>query len=136
MSKSINKVILIGHLGQKPETKYTTKGTAYTRFSIATNSAYKDADNKTVEKTDWHNIIAWTKLAEICTKYLDKGSLIYCEGRLQTTSYEKNSIKSYYTDVVMEKMVMLNSKKSEDISSEPDYSSESDNIPDDEALPF
>ena len=136
MSKSINKVILIGHLGKKPEVKYTTKGTPYTRFSIATNSVYKDADNKTIEKTDWHNIIAWTKLAEVCTKYLDKGSLIYCEGRLQTTSYEKNNIKSYYTDIVMEKMVMLDSKKSEDISSEPDYSSEPDNIPDDEVLPF
>lgn len=122
MSKSINKVILIGHLGQKPEMKYTTSGVAYTQFTLATNSDYKDDKGNKVEKTEWHNLIAWQKLAEVCTKYLDKGSLIYCEGRLQTSSFEKDNVKRFFTKVVMENLVMLDSKKSTDSISTTDYS--------------
>ncbi|HPS65473.1 MAG TPA: single-stranded DNA-binding protein [Ignavibacteria bacterium] len=137
MSKSVNKVILIGHLGQKPEMKYTAKGTAYSQFSLATNSNYKDANNNNVEKTEWHTIVAWTKLAEICTKYLDKGSLIYCEGRLQTSTYEKEGTKQYFTKIVMENMTMLDSKKTGDAPATTDYSSapeESQTVSED--LPF
>jgi single-strand DNA-binding protein len=123
MSKSLNKVILIGHLGAKPELKYTPKGTAYSQFNLATNLNYKDANNNTVDKTEWHRILAWRNLAEICTKYLDKGSLIYCEGKLQTDTYEKEGTKHYSTKIVMDNLIMLDSKKTGDVPPTTDYSS-------------
>ncbi len=123
MSKSVNKVILIGRLGQKPELKYTSKGTVYSQLSLATSSNYKDANNNLVEKTEWHRIVAWAKLAEICAKYLDKGSLLYCEGRLQTDTFEKDGTKHYSTKIIMENMTMLDSKKTSDAPATTDYSS-------------
>jgi len=114
MAKGLNKVMLIGRLGKDPELKYTEKGTAYCNFSIATDESYKDENGNKVERTEWHNIIAWRKLAEICQQYLKKGSKIYCEGKLQTDSYEKDGIKRYSTKIVMTDMTMLDSKGSAD----------------------
>jgi len=112
MAKGLNKVMLIGRLGKDPELKYTEKGTAYCNFSIATDESYKDESGNKVERTEWHNIITWRKLAEICQQYLKKGSKIYCEGKLQTDSYEKDGVKRYSTKIVMTDMAMLDSKGS------------------------
>jgi single-strand DNA-binding protein len=114
MAKGLNKVMLIGHLGKDPELKYTEKGTAYCNFSIATDESYKDENGNKVDRTEWHNIVTWRKLAEICQQYLKKGSKIYCEGKLQTDSYEKDGIKRYSTKIVMTDMSMLDSKGSTD----------------------
>ena len=110
MAKVLNKVMLIGHLGKDPELKYTEKGTAYCTFSVATSESYKDDNGNRVDKTEWHNIVVWRKLAEICGQYLKKGSKIYCEGKLQTDSYEKDGVKRYSTKIVMTDMSMLDSK--------------------------
>lgn len=110
MAKGLNKVMLIGHLGKDPELKYTEKGTAYCNFSIATDESYKDENGNKVDRTEWHNIITWRKLAEICQQYLKKGSKIYCEGKLQTDSYEKDGVKRYSTKIVMTDMAMLDSR--------------------------
>ena len=114
MAKGLNKVMLIGHLGKDPELKYTEKGTAYCNFSIATDESYKDENGNKVDRTEWHNIVTWRKLAEICQQYLKKGSKIYCEGKLQTDSYEKDGIKRYSTKIVMTDMSMLDSKGASD----------------------
>jgi single-strand DNA-binding protein len=110
MAKGLNKVMLIGHLGKDPELKYTEKGTAYCNFSIATDESYKDENGNKVERTEWHNIVTWRKLAEICQQYLKKGSKIYCEGKLQTDSYEKDGVKRYSTKIVMTDMAMLDGR--------------------------
>jgi single-strand DNA-binding protein len=142
MAKGLNKVMLIGHLGKDPELKYTEKGTAYCNFSIATDESYKDENGNKVERTEWHNIITWRKLAEICQQYLKKGSKIYCEGKLQTDSYEKDGVKRYSTKIVMTDMAMLDSKGSGSTSGSSDKVSEVSSKPagnttgDDDDLPF
>ena len=110
--KSLNKVLLIGNLGKDPELSYTPSGIAVAKFSIATNERWKDNDGNLQERTEWHNIVAWRKLAEICGQYLKKGSKIYLEGKLQTRSWDdKNSgAKRYMTEIIADDMVMLDSK--------------------------
>jgi single-strand DNA-binding protein len=137
MAKGLNKVMLIGHLGRDPELKFTEKGTAYCTFSIATTESYKDENGNKIDKTEWHNIVVWRKLAEICGQYLKKGSKIYCEGKLQTDSYEKDGIKRYSTKVVMTDMSMLDSKPAADKVSEEinDKVTKGDDEKDDD-LPF
>lgn len=111
MAKDLNKVTLIGRLGQDPELKYTQSGIAVAKFSMATSMSWKDQDGNNQEKTEWHNIVVWRKLAEICAEYLKKGSKIYCEGSLKTDSWEdENKKKHYRTEVVMNDMIMLDSK--------------------------
>lgn len=110
MAKGLNKVMLIGHLGKDPELSYIPSGAAVCKFSLATNESYKGDDGNWVEKTEWHNITAWRKLAEICSQYLKKGSKVYLEGKLQTETYEKDGKKNYYTKIVASEMVMLDSK--------------------------
>jgi len=142
MAKGLNKVMLIGHLGKDPELKYTEKGTAYCNFSIATDESYKDENGNKVERTEWHNIITWRKLAEICQQYLKKGSKIYCEGKLQTDSYEKDGVKRYSTKIVMTDMAMLDNKGSGSASGSSDKVSDVASKPagsttgDDDDLPF
>lgn len=111
MSRGLNKVILIGHLGKDPELRYTPNGTAVCNFSLATTEKYKADDGNWVDKTEWHNIVAWRKLAETCSNYLKKGSKVYLEGKLTTETYEKDGgDKKYYTKVVINSMIMLDSK--------------------------
>ena len=107
MSKSLNKVQLIGNLGKDPELKYTSAGVAVATFSIATSDSWKDQEGNTQERTEWHNIVAWRKLAEICGEWLKKGKRVYIEGRLQTRSYEKDGVKKYITEIVADQMIML-----------------------------
>ncbi len=110
-SRSVNKVILIGNLGQDPELRYTSAGVAVATFSLATNETWKDQDGNAQERTQWHNLVAWRKLAEICGEYLKKGSRIYVEGRLQYRNYDdKNGVKRYVTEIVIDQMMMLDSK--------------------------
>ena len=111
MARSVNKVILVGNLGKDPELRYTSSGVAVATFSIATNESWKDPDGNLQERTQWHNIVAWRKLAEICGEYLKKGGKIYAEGRLQHRNYDdKNGVKRYVTEVVLDEMVMLDSR--------------------------
>lgn len=108
MAKSLNKVMLIGHLGKDPELRYTSNGIAVASFSIATNEAWKDQDGNLQERTEWHNIVAWRRLAEICGEYLKKGKRVYIEGKIQTRSYDdKNGVKKYMTEVVADDLIML-----------------------------
>ncbi|MBI5019826.1 MAG: single-stranded DNA-binding protein [Ignavibacteriales bacterium] len=110
--KSLNKVMLIGHLGKDPEVSYTASGVAVGKFSIATNESWKDQDGNLQERTEWHNIVVWRKLAEICGQYLKKGSKAYLEGRLQTRSWDdKNTgVKRYTTEIIADNLIMLDSK--------------------------
>ena len=109
MPKSVNKVILIGNLGKDPEIKYTSSGTQVAKFSIATNEGYKDKSGQWQERTEWHNIVAWQRLAEIVGEYVKKGSKIYVEGRLQTSSWDDKETgqKKYKTEIVANDLVLL-----------------------------
>jgi len=106
---SVNKVILVGNLGKDPELRYTPSGAAVATFSLATTSPFKDRDgNRT---TEWHNVVAWRQLAEICGKYLHKGKQVYVEGRIQTRSYDdRDGNKRYITEIIAEQMQMLGSR--------------------------
>ncbi|HXV22023.1 MAG TPA: single-stranded DNA-binding protein [Desulfuromonadales bacterium] len=105
---SVNKVILVGNLGKDPELRYTPAGAAVATFSLATSERYKDKSGEMQEKTEWHNIVAWRQLAEICGKFLHKGKQVYIEGRIQTRSYDdKDGNKRYITEIVADQMQML-----------------------------
>jgi single-strand DNA-binding protein len=106
-SRSVNKVILVGHLGRDAETKFTPGGAAVTRFSVATNRRWKDKDSgEWKEETDWSNVVLWR--SENLANYLTKGKQVYVEGRLQTRSYEdKDGKKVYATEVVAEDVILL-----------------------------
>jgi single-strand DNA-binding protein len=107
----INKVILVGNLGRDPEISYTQAGTAVARFSIATSRQWTDKQSgERREETEWHRIVAFARLAEICGEYLSKGRQVYIEGRLQTSSWEKDGITRYSTDIIAETMQMLGSR--------------------------
>jgi len=109
---TVNKVILLGRLGADPQLKYTPSGRATVSFNLATNAVWKDQEGKQQEKTDWHRVTAWGKLAEIMGEWLKKGSLVFLEGRLQTRSYEDtNGVKKYITEVVAQEMEMLGGGK-------------------------
>ena len=105
---SVNKVILIGNLGADPELRYTNTGSAVANFRIATNEQWTDKNGEKQERAEWHNIVAWGKLGEICGRYLKKGRPVYVEGRLQTRQWEDQSgNKRYTTEVVALVMQML-----------------------------
>lgn len=112
MAKSLNKVMLIGNLGRDPEVRYTPSGVAVATFTLATNESWKDQEGNTQERTEWHNIVAWRKLAEICGEWLKKGKKVYIEGRIQTRSYDdKNTgTKKYMTEIVADNLIMLDSR--------------------------
>lgn len=141
MSRSLNKVQLIGNLGKDPELKYTPSGVAVATFSIATSESWKDQDGNQQEKTEWHNIVAWRKLAEICGEYLKKGKKVYLEGKLQTRNYEKDGIKRYVTEIVADQLIMLDGgggagKGSSSSSTASESSPMQADVPKDDDLPF
>ena len=108
MARGINKVILVGNLGSDPELRYTGSGTAVCNFSLATSESYKDRDGNQVENTEWHRIVAWARLAEICGEYLKKGRQVYIEGQLQTRQWEdKDGNTKYTTEIKAREMQML-----------------------------
>lgn len=110
--KDLNKVMLIGRLGKDPELKYTQSGTAVVTFSIATGLTWKDSSGDKQEKTEWHNVKAWKGLAETCGSYLKKGSKVYVEGRLETSTWEdENKKKNYKTEIILEDLIMLDNRE-------------------------
>lgn len=113
MAKSVNKVILIGNLGKDPEVKFTPSGVPVAKFSLATNENYKDkASGEWKERTEWHNIVAWQRLAEIVGEYVKKGSKVYIEGRIQTSSWEdkQSGEKKYRTEIVANDLMLLSGR--------------------------
>lgn len=105
---SANRVILVGHVGAKPEVRYTPGGVAVSNFNLATNEVWTDNDGNRQERTDWHRVVAWRKLAELCEQFVDKGRLLYIEGKLQTRSWEdRNGVKRYTTEVIADTLTML-----------------------------
>jgi single-strand DNA-binding protein len=105
---NLNKAMIIGNLTRDPEMRTTPSGQNVTSFSIATSFTWKDASGQQQKKTEFHNIVAWRKLAEICAQYLKKGSKMYAEGRLQTTDWTgQDGVKKYRTEIVLDNMIML-----------------------------
>lgn len=141
MAKGVNKVIIIGNLGGNPETN-----SAATRLNIATSDSYKDKQTgENVERTEWHRVVLFGKLGEIAAQYLKKGSKVYIEGRLQTSSYEKNGETRYSTDIIANTLQMLDSKNSDGMKNDvpsnytprkPAATKYSDNTDDLNDLPF
>lgn len=141
MAKSVNRVTLIGNLGKDPELKYTPNNVPVATFTIATNERYKDKDGNWQDRTEWHNVVAWKRKAEIANEYLHKGSQVYLEGRLQTRSWDDKQTgeKKYRTEIVISDLVLLgcNGQHNEEQparSSNPGHT-ESDQITD-EDIPF
>ena len=111
MARGVNKVILLGNVGRDPETRYAQNGTAVTRFSIATSEIWKDrSSGEQQERTEWHNIVCFARLAEVAGEYLKKGSKVYIEGQLRTSSWEQDGQKKYRTEVNAKELQMLDSK--------------------------
>lgn len=108
---SVNKAILIGNLGKDPELKATSSGKMFCRFSLATTEKWKDNSGEQKSKTEWHQIVAWGKQAELCEKYLKKGMPLYVEGRIEYTEYTVDGVKKNATQIQLEKMSFLGSKK-------------------------
>jgi single-strand DNA-binding protein len=137
----INKVILVGRLGKDPEVRFTASGVAVANFSIATSDEWKDKDSgEKRQKTEWHRIVAWRRIGEICGEWLHKGSQVYIEGKLQTRSWEdRDGNKRYTTEIVAQKMEMLGPNKKYTNQEEPHTSSpkqeEPITVPEDD-IPF
>jgi len=112
MSKSVNKVILVGNLGKDPDIKYTPSGVPVANITVATNERYKQKNGEWQERAEWHNVVLWQRLAEITGEYLTKGSKVYIEGRLQTRSWDdkQTNQKKYVTEVVANDLVLLSSR--------------------------
>lgn len=140
----INKVILVGHLGKNPEVRHLDGGVTVASFPLATSETY-NKDGKRIEQTEWHNIVLWRGLAEVASKYLTKGKLVYIEGKLRTRSFEdREKVKKYVTEVVAENFTILGRKsdfENTPATTEPEHStpkSETDFLTDDASgdLPF
>ena len=111
MSGSVNKVILIGRLGRDPELKYTPSGAPVAKFSLATDETFKDSTGEQQRRTEWHNIVAWNKLAEICGEYLTKGKQIYIEGSIRSRQWQDQSgNKRTSYEIIASQMQMLGSR--------------------------
>jgi len=129
----VNKVILVGHLGQDPDIRYTPDGTPVAVMSVATSQTWRDKSNgEKRERTEWSRVVAWRKLAEICGEYLAKGRQVYVEGRMQTRSWEKDGQTHYTTEVIANEVQFLGSAKSnQDKRRDPtDYPEASGGYPD------
>ncbi len=108
---TLNRTTLIGRIGREPQIRYTPAGTSIAMFSLATNEAYKDKTGQLKVQTDWHRVVAWSKLAEICGQYLHKGSLVCIEGALKTRVFQdRDGQKKYITEIVATNLQMLGSK--------------------------
>jgi single-strand DNA-binding protein len=110
MARTLNRVQLIGRLGGDPEMRITTSGMAVTTFSLATDRQWQDREGNMREETDWHTVVAWDRLGQICNEHLTKGRLVFVEGRLRYRSWESNGQKFYKTEVVASDMLILDPK--------------------------
>ncbi|MAV23281.1 MAG: single-stranded DNA-binding protein [Gammaproteobacteria bacterium TMED278] len=142
MSRGVNKVILVGNLGQKPEMRYTATQSAVANLSIATTESWKDKESGEMrDKTEWHRVVYFGKLAEIVEKYLDKGSSVYIEGKLQTRKWQdKSGADRWTTEIVGNELTMLGSRPSNNAQaqteSEAPFSDESSAELTDDDIPF
>ncbi len=131
---SVNKVIIVGRLGQDPDGRFTPQGTAVSNLSIATSESWRGKDGEIQEKTEWHRAVMFGKMAETANEYMKKGSLVYVEGRLQTRSWEDNNgVKKYSTEILVDNFTMLGKKG--DTGGAPQGAPKSD-APTDDDLPF
>ena len=137
MARTLNKVLLIGRLGKNPEIRYTPDGLAIANFSVATDEGYKDKDGNYKSNTEWHRIVAFGKLAEICGEYLTKGKQVYIEGRIQTRTWnDQNGEKKYSTEIIANNLIMLDSRQ-DSISNVPSNNNVSvSNENNDDDIPF
>jgi single-strand DNA-binding protein len=135
---SVNKAILIGNLGADPELRYTPGGQAVASFRIATTERFKNKDGEQQERTEWHNIVCWGRLAEIANEYLKKGRPVYIEGSIRYHSYDdKDGIKRYRTDIVALRMQLLGSRgETEQVPAQPAEEKQPEMPADDDDLPF
>ena len=116
---SLNKVILIGNLGQDPEARFTPQGTAVTNLSVATNESWKDQNGETQDRTEWHRVVMYGRMAETASEYMKKGQMVYVEGRLHTREWEdKNQIKRRTTEINCDNFTMLG-KKADNTGTDP-----------------
>ena len=142
MANGLNKAILIGNLGREPEVRYTPSGVAVANFSIATSETWTNKEGEKETRTEWHRIVAFGRLGEICGEYLSKGKQVYIEGRIQTRDWEdREGIKRYTTEIVANQMIMLGTRETaETIRSEdapaPDYTGIQAPAQDDDDIPF
>jgi single-strand DNA-binding protein len=139
MSRGLNKVMVIGHLGRDPEMRYTPSGRPVTTFTIAVSRSWNTADGERRTETEWFNIVAWGNLAEICKQYLYKGQQIYIEGRLQTRRWEdKEGQKHTSVEVVANEMMMLGERRDNSSQSQEETQSDepSEPVADEDEFPF
>lgn len=117
MSRGLNKVMVIGHLGRDPEMRYTPSGRPVTSFSVVTTRSWTSAEGERHEESEWFNVVAWGNLAEICNQYLTKGQQVYVEGRLQTRGWEDEEGKKHYrTELVASEMIVLGDRRNSNAS--------------------
>lgn len=146
MPKSVNKVILVGNVGKDPEVRYSQSGTPVANFSLATNERFKGRNDEWQERTEWHSIVAWQRLAEIVGEYVSKGSKIYVEGKIQTSSWEdrQSGERKYRTEIVARELLLLGPREngggdhqsptSDDHEDQRSQTSSSESV--DEDIPF
>jgi single-strand DNA-binding protein len=132
----VNKVILIGNLGADPEVRYTANGTAVARFRLATTESFVDRDGNRQERTEWHRVVAWRKLAEICGQYLSKGSQVYVEGKIRSSTWEQEGVKRYNYEIWADTMQMLGPRRGQEREPEPPFAPPEGGIPPEDDIPF
>ncbi len=115
---SVNKVILVGNVGRDPEVKYLEQDVAVARFTLATSESYRAKNGERVETTEWHNIVLWRGLAKVAEQYVKKGSKLYIEGKITHRQYEQDGVTKFFTEIVGNNMVMLDTKDSRERSVE------------------
>lgn len=139
MSRGLNKVMVIGHLGKDPEMRFTPSGRPVTTFSVAVSRSWNTADGERRSETEWFNIVAWGNLAEICNQYLHKGQQVYIEGRLQTRNWEDKEGKRHTSvEVVANEMLMLGDRREASSSSQESEENKDQSEPmvDEDEFPF
>ncbi len=137
MSRGLNKVMIIGHLGKDPEMRYTPSGRPVTTFTVAVSRSWNSADGERHSETEWFNIVAWGNLAEICKQYLNKGQQVYVEGRLQTRHWDdKEGQKHTSVEIVANEMMMLGERREANHSEEQSISAEGEQAAEEDEFPF
>jgi single-strand DNA-binding protein len=131
----INKVILVGNLGADPEMRYTADGTAVCNFRIATTERFKDREGNWQDRTEWHRIVAWRKLADICGQYLSKGKQVYIEGKIHNKAWEKDGVKQYSYEIWADTMQMLGQARGQEREVEAPFTPPEGGVPEDD-IPF
>lgn len=139
MSRSLNKALLIGHVGADPELRTTPSGRRVASFSVATSRRWQTQAGQTQERTDWHRVVAWDRLAEVVERFLKRGDRVYVEGRIEYRSWEDSSGRTRYaTEIIAQELILLGEPRSGPVGwvEEPDESAGSASWPEDDELPF